>query len=365
MAGKTNTTINGHYEYYRITRTIGHDSAGRPIKKQFCGKSKGDAERRYDNFLKEQARLKYEGEQILNTTTLHDRAIEYIENTLNVSQKYSNGTKIRYKSAYNCHIKDTWLDKMVVKDIHPSDLQRFYNQLDVSISTLKQVNRFMSTFFKWMLRNEYSNDLTAAIELPVKRDTKKSETIVIWDDDSWNLLTSQNFDFRHDLLIKLLCYSGMRIGECLGLKYGDIKGDIIHINRQYSMGEIKAPKYNSKRDIPMHDKVKEALEIHRKWHKQEMIDRDYNTEYIFTTNSGKLIEPSNLATAFNRFYKRIGITPQNFHIYRATFCTKLCESGVPLEVASKLLGHKSLEVTAKHYALVRQDSKIDAINKLK
>lgn len=53
MATKTNITIerNGkEYKYFRITRTIGHEN-GKPIKKQFVGSSKKEAEEKYKQFL--------------------------------------------------------------------------------------------------------------------------------------------------------------------------------------------------------------------------------------------------------------------------------------------------------------------------
>lgn len=367
MATKTNTTINGK-EYYVLKRTIGHelvDGKKKPIYKYFYGSGKTNAEQKYKKYLEDEAEKKYAKEERYAFCTLHERAEDFIDNALEPAAKYSSGTKVRYKSSYNKHIKGTWIDKMPASKIKPSDIQKFYNGLDVSASTLKQVNRFMSLFYKWMVRNEYATDVISAVELPKKRDSKKSETIVIWDDKSWKKLTSSKFDFRHDFLIKLMSYSGMRIGECLGLKYSDIDGDTIHVRRQYSMHEIKPPKYNSKRDIPMHKKLRASFKRHKAWHEAEMKKNHYRTEYVFTTSSGRLIDVTNLHKAFNRFYESIGIERQTFHVYRHTFCTKLCEAGVPLEVAAKLLGHKNLEVTAAHYTLVRQDTKKDAIAKLK
>ena len=175
-----------------------------------------------------------------------------------------------------------------------------------------------------MARNEYATDVMAAVDLPRKKDTRKSESIIVWDDETWDKLTSSIFDFRHDFLIKLMCYSGMRIGECLGLKYADIQGDIIHVRRQYSMYELKPPKYNSKRDIPMHNKLIASYEKHKAWHEEEMQKNHYKTDFVFTTSSGKLYDVTNLHKAFRRFYERIGIDYETFHVYRHTFCTKLC-----------------------------------------
>ena len=156
----------------------------------------------------------------------------------------------------------------------------------------------------------------------------------------------------------------MRIGECLGLKYADIWDDAIHVLRQYNLGTIKPPKYNSKRDIPMHPELIRYFEMHKAWHEEEMRSQGYKTEYVFTTKKGTLYDVHDLGRAFKRFYKRQGIEYKNFHVYRATFCTNLCKAGVPLEVASKLLGHKSLEVTAEHYALIHKETKRSAIEKL-
>ena len=92
--------------------------------------------------------------------------------------------------------------------------------------------------------------------------------------------------------------------------------------------------------------------------------RGYKTEYVFTSENGNLLEYGNVRRSLMRFYKRNEIPEKKPHAYRATFCTELCRAGVPLEVASKLMGHKSVEVTAKHYALVKKDVQIEAINKL-
>lgn len=367
MATKTNTSI-GKYNYFRITRTIGHkyvDGVKVPIKKQFMGSSKGDAEARYKAYLQEQAEAKYNKQVEMDTATLHDRAEQFIKDSLEPSSKYAEASKHRYKTAYYTHVENTWLDQMRIKDIRPSDIQKFYNELDVSKATILSVNRFMSAFYKWMVKNEYSSNLMTAVDIPVKKDTRRHEGIVIWDDKTWERLTSEYFDFRHDFLIKLLCYSGMRISECLALRYGDIRDNTIHLTRQLYEGETKSPKYNSKREIPMHPKLIEAFEIHKAWHQEEMLKNEYETDYIFTTMHGTLYDVRDLRRAFARFYKRKGIEQKGFHVYRATFCTKLCEAGAPLEVASKILGHKSMEVTAKHYALVRTESKRDAIALLK
>ena len=373
MATKTNTTINGH-DYFRITRTIGHkivDGKRIPVKKQFLGRSKTEAERKYQEWKEEQIRKEYEQKIALDSATLGERAEDYIDNVLSVSQKYATGTKTRYEQVYRTYIEDTYLDDMVLQDIKALDIQKFYNSLDVSRQTLKAIHKFMSAFYKWAVLYGYALNVMDAVELPIKPDNSRHEGIIVWEDDEIQTIL-QNMDasvessrpHRQYFLVYLLLYTGMRIGECLGLKYTDIRDDIIYVERQKYLTELKEPKYDSRRQIPMHEELKKAFEIHKAWHENEMKKNHYHTTFVFTTTTGKLYDSRNITTALNRFYDRIGVPRKNLHVYRATFCTNMCRCGTSLEVTSKLLGHKSLEVTAAHYALVRKDTEKDAIDRL-
>ena len=353
MATKKNTNINGH-EYYRIRRTIDGKV------KSFYGSSKGDAEKQYRQYIEQRA----QEAQILDTATFSDRADEFINTTLNHSAKYAQGTIERYSSAYYTHVQHSSLSKIVARKVKASDIQRFYNEVDVSQQTLRQVHKFMSAFYKWMVRNEYATDVLSAVEIPKKTDNKRYDDIVVWTEEEIKRIIENIYDYRYKFFIYVMLYTGMRFSEVLGLKYEDIEDGVIHVRRQCYMGEIKAPKANSVRDIPMHDILMEEYQKHKDWHTQEMKDNGYKSDFIFTTNTGNHVNRSSLDKSIKRFYKRIGIEPKHNHAYRSTFCTQLCKCGVPLEVASKLLGHKNIAVTARHYALVQPKSQQEAINKL-
>lgn len=362
MATKTNVEINGR-KYYRITRTVGHkveDGKRIPIKKQFLGKSKGDAEQKYVAWCREQERLRYEKQRELDVTTFGERAEQFVESALLVSQKYAEGTKARYEQSYRTHIKGCELADIPAKDVRAADIQRLYNNLDVSQQNLRSIHKFMSAFYKWMVRNDYASNVLAAVEIPKKPDASRHDEIIIWTDDEVHAILSHISGHRLAFLVYVLLYTGMRISEALGLKYADVEDDVIHIRRQIYRGDEKDPKFNSSRDVPMHKDLTEQFEIHKSWHKAESPGADL----IFTTASGNPYDYTNVRRALVRFYKQIGIEPKHIHAYRSTFCTQLCRCGIPLEVASKLLGHKSLEVTARHYAFVKPDTKREAIDML-
>lgn len=360
MATKKNTTINGN-EYYRLRRTVDGKV------KAFYGKSKHEAERKYFEFLAQKDAVK----TIHKTATLGEVAEIYIENILRVSKKYANGTKKVYESHYRNQIKGSDIDKMTLSKIKPIDIQMFYNKLDVSAQTLGNVNKFMIGFCKWAVLNEYCTDFMSAVEMPRKKDNKRHEKIIVWEPEeiqailrSADACATACEPVRQWFMLYVMIYTGCRISEAVSFKYADFANGMVNIERQCYNGEIKPPKYNSARQIPMHEELKRTLPIHRAWHQKDMEKNGYETEFVFTTPEGKLYHPGNVRKVLLRFYAENGIQYKNPHAFRSTFCTQLCRCGVPLEVASALLGHKSMEVTAQHYNLVKRDTKEDAISKL-
>lgn len=360
---KTNTTINGK-DYYRIRRTIDG------VQKSFYGTSKGDAEQKYRDYIEQKdsrTRLSQ-----AHTKTFGALARDYVTDVLKPSNKYAKGTIERYESSYRNYIKDSPISPMKIIDVSSMDIQRFYNDLDVSSQAIQSINKFMKGFCKWCVLMGYCSDFMAAVSIPKKPENKRHESIVIWSDeevhailDAMNAPTRLPERHRMVFFVHTLLYTGARISEAISLRYSDFRDDGVHIDRQFYRGEMKPPKYNSSRIIPMHKDLADAFEEHKRWHKWDMSAHKYDADgYVFTTSSGKLYDPVNVRRALKRFYNRIGVEPKNVHVYRSTFCTQLCRCGVPLEVASSLMGHKSMEVTGKFYAFIHQETKEDAINKL-
>lgn len=359
--GETNTNINGK-DYYRLTRVINGK------KKQFYGTSKGNAESKYREYLEQLAGLKRSEQIFKDNSKLSDRAKEYIENVLRPSSRYAEGTKQKYEEAYRCHIKGTSFDDMAVQRIKASDVQNFYNGLKVSKQTMQNIQKFMKGFVRWLCLNDYAEDFLSAVEIPKKPDNKRHENIVVWSDEDIKTIADACVEpcvpFRASFMPLVLIYTGVRLGEALSLRYSDFADGFVNISRQYNLGEIKPPKYNSARQIPLHPVLQDALQKHMLWHTLEMKKNGYQTDYVFTTDSGRLYDPSNIRTALKRFYKRIGVEYKHPHAYRSTFCTQLCKSGVPIQTASVLMGHKNITVTAKFYTGIDGDTKVEAINKL-
>ena len=349
-----NTTIkspNGkEYEYFRITRTIGHRyKEGRkvPIKKQFTGSSERDAERKYREWL-----TSHEEEHIFdNSKTFGELADFYAENILAVNSRYSPGTIELYTKAYENHVRTKNIKDCMMCDLTSEQVQEFYNSLDISKSAMANVHKFMRGFMKWQSLNKYSDYLLDNVVIPVKPDRKRQEGIIVWTDEEIDRILTAEPDYVMLPLIIFALYSGMRISELLGLYHSDIYDNTIHVRRQYCRGNWQPPKGNNTRLIPAHYKIIELLDNDREG-------------LIFSTTNGTPLDQKNINRSLDRFYNRIGIPHKKFHAYRATFITNLCERGVPIQIVSKLAGHEDISVTAKYYASVNMNQLAKAVNKL-
>lgn len=367
MATKTNTEINGK-NYFRIRRVVGHeivDGKKKPIIKAFYGKSKSQAEKKYQEYIIRQNQLK---ENTVDSNKPFGEVFKfYIDNVLSVTSKYKNSTKKLYIYVSEKFItaESEFLMRQPINAATSSDIQMAYNRFDVALSTMQTLNKILRGFTKWAMANRYCGDILSAVTIPKKKSKKTSDSeIIVWTDEEIKKIENAMRGNRLRIVFFLGLYAGMRVSEILGLKYSDIYDDVIHIKRQCYYGEMTDPKYNSFRDIPMHPVLKKEFAEHQMWHKKEMKQNKYRTDLVITTPIGTACDYSTIRHKFETIYKHNGIDWKSFHTYRRTFCTNLCKANVPIQIASKLMGHKSVDVTMRFYTLVDMEQQKAAISQL-
>lgn len=382
MAVKTNNTVNG-YNYFRFTKVVGKriNEHGHeiPIRKEFRGKTKKEAEEKYQAYMEKKRQGLETSKQYFGIV-----AENWIYDFFVNDNKLAKRTRDLYIQTWNRYIKPTSLYSMPLEEVTAATLQNIYNSLDCPTSALKTADKLMKRLYKYMEQQGLSRNFTGSLVIPAKEkehNARKNE-ITVWSDEEitkiLNSFEEAQGGFRLSFLITLAYYTGCRISELLAVKYSDFTDNGLDINKQiinepthsrnektvYNLKESKLKTASSYRVIPLNDEVMKGLARHKKWQKKEMVEKGYRTDYLFTTDTGKFYDKKNIITACNRYYKRIGVTPKGFHTYRHTFGTNLCRSGVPLQTASALLGHADINVTAKYYINVSTDEKLKAVSKL-
>lgn len=385
MAKKTNHLVNGKYEYYRITRTVGHQineyGIKIPIKKQFVGSSKKKALEKFEKFREEQ-KLKEEQASIKPSVRFSDIGERWLSSVFWMDASLSDNTKQLYAGAWEKWVVHSPFYLMNLEEINALMLQEWYNEADIPLSSLKAVNKVLRRFYKYLELEGYSRNMTASLVLPRHDDEPEDyddtvENIVVWEPNEIALILGSfdmaNPQFRGRFLLVLLANTGLRISEALALKFSDIslEDKTVRVVRQVvrpkgkslTVGKLKST--SSRRIVPLNEYVLKELELHRIWQTADMVRNRYQTDFLFTTKTGKLYDRHNLRQSVIRYYQQIGVrTDRGFHCYRHTVASEMSKKGVPIVVASKILGHASIDVTAKYYINVSTEEKTTALENL-
>lgn len=377
MALKTNCTKNGK-NYYRVTITIGRDYEGKRIRKEFYGSSKKEAENKRDiylNSINKGMDVNYNKKTLLSSMEL------WLNEIVRISCKPS--TYDRYYGIYKNYINKSILSNKIIAEIKPLDIQLFYNKLHSSgktSSTINTINKVLKSFFSFAFNQGYIfNNPCAGKKVVIPGDLNKEKKIIeiFSDEDIRKIILCEEKSLIKSLTLFSLA-TGMRRGECLGLKWNDIYDNEIHIERscktvklsengnEFYKPILQLPKTEkSNRTIPLPNSLKPLLKEIKAIQSQNKLScgSSYNNnDLIFCTELGNLLDDSNLSRSFKRFLNRCNVDYKNFHSLRHTYATKQFELGVPLKTVSYLLGHSDIYITANRYTHVLKQHKEKAID---
>jgi integrase len=189
----------------------------------------------------------------------------------------------------------------------------------------------------------------------------KTERLYPNSNEAVQLLTALPEPCRTVVLLAVL--TGARIGEVLALrwKYLDsIKGNI-YIRETVSEGLFGSPKTrSSRRDLPMSEPVRRALENH-----QASCRQTASEDLVFATRKQTPLNPKNLLRrVLCPAGVALGLPAVGWHSFRHTHATLLCEVGESLRTAQALLGHSDLETTLNVYTHAIPESQRRAVDRV-
>jgi len=373
MPRKTNTTINNN-DYYRVTATIGKAADGKPIRKQFYGSNKKEAEAKRDEYI---ANIK-QGLAINYDKALFSVAFKaWLDNVLRPSVALSSYR--RYEVDYRLRIRDCGLASMRLTDIRAANIQALYSELlvDYTPNTIWNTDKLLRHFFNYAVKSDLIiKSPMLAVELPADKSVKP-EKHILGRDEAQRLIDEAR-ENPDAVIFAFAVLSGLRQGEILALKHSDIdfKAGKIHVNKTVDFltidGSFKplvtVPKTQASiRTVPIMDALKPLLSTHIRREKEKHFKEctPWTLDSIlFSSAKCTYIEGGNIRKRLKRLLKKLGIEPTSFHALRHSFCTLLAEQGVPLKTASMLMGHSSISITAKYYTHVDDAEKRRGIEKL-
>ena len=260
----------------------------------------------------------------------------YKENTL---------TESSYKDLviiFNKHIVPGIGDKKVSK-IKAIEYQEMLNRLVYSKDYISKIYNLTRQIVRHAYKNgliprDYSIELTKPKGIPTKAGRSLSEY-------EQHILLKVIKGHRIELLVMIMLYCGLRTKEARELLWRDVDFDnrLLHVHGtktsnadrivpipQHMIPILEENKGNGFEHVCLSNKQ----QAERSW---RYIKRLMNIEMGCKVYRNQLIPPFPLQE------------PCRLYDLRHTYCTNLEKQGVPISIASRLMGHANISVTAKIY----------------
>ena len=361
---------------YRLTVSEGFDLNGNPmIHRKTVHGTKKDAEVELAKFVTE----------VQNGLVVDGKSLRFSEFTEIWKRDY--GSKELAPTTYKryCRMLETrllpYFGHFYINKIRPTDIMKFYDLLEkdtqlvrksgnngektkkpLSGKTILEHHRLLramlhkAVYWQLIVANPAERVQAPKARKPKRRSYDDEQTKILLE----NLAKLSVEDTKYKVAIILTIFTGVRLGELMGLEWQDVdfKNGIISINRssQYlsDMGVFtKTPKTESSiREIAIPEFIISLLEEYKLWYEEQKSiygELWTNSGRLFVQADGKPMHPSSISKWFVRYVSTIGLPVINFHGLRHTNASLLVAQNVDIAVVSARLGHAQISTTLDFY----------------
>ena len=361
---------------YRLTVSEGFDLNGKPmIHRKTVHGNKKDAEVELAKFVTE----------VQNGLVIDGKSLKFSEFTEIWKRDY--GSKELAPSTYKryCRMLETrllpYFGHFYINKIKPTDIMKFYDLLEkdtqlvrkkgnngsktkkpLSGKTILEHHRLLramlhkAVYWQLIVANPAERVQPPKARKPKRRSYDDEQTKILLE--NLELLSSE--DTKYKVAIILTVFTGVRLGELMGLEWQDVdfKNGIISINRssQYlaDMGVFtKVPKTESSiREIAIPEFIISLLEKYKLWYEEQKSiygELWTNSDRLFVQADGKPMHPSTISKWFVKYVGQIGLPVINFHGLRHTNASLLVAQNIDIAVISARLGHAQISTTLDFY----------------
>ena len=175
------------------------------------------------------------------------------------------------------------------------------------------------------------------------------------------------------MLIFFLYKTGLRISEALALRWDDIEGNMLDINKQTSRDDnnkvILTTLKNdcSYRTIQIEDEVLRELKKFKAKQNELILGNPRfcknKDSIIFQNYNGHYLTPSIIRETIQNYHQASGVEYRGLHAFRHTHATLLLESGVSEIYVAKRLGHKDTKELSRTYGHITNKIQTDELAK--
>ena len=331
---------------HRAKVTVGHDFNGDPIVKWVSGRTKKELEE-----AKREIRRSYvDGvEAIRKDITFGQFCMEWY--AIYKEPNVSVATKQNYRIALEKDLLPVFGQRRL-RAISANDLQAFMNSFSnyAASRTVMLKGILVNTFRLAYSQGIIDRDPTVFLKRPTAPPTKKRRALT---DAERAAVLKVGREHKRGLLLLVLYYTGLRLGEACGLKWEDIdfRNRKISVRRDIDLHTDDIGKLKSKasqRDVPIPSELYDALIARR------------GIGWVFTKRDGQHLERGTAYSIWKVLMAAVlevdpsleqknGRCALTAHYLRHNYASILYNAGVDVLTAQKFLGHATPHITLAIY----------------
>ena len=292
----------------------------------------------------------------------------------------SSNTIHKYKVDYIRMFQGEDIEDMDIRDITSTYLEDFFYRRIIELKLPKQATKGIFGYVNGMYKKAIIDRVVN--ENPCKyvdieymlvncsNERKRRMSQRIFNEDEMKAFVSvldkhieKDTDYIQNYGVKLAIYTGMRVGEIAALKWDNVFLDERYIivcseeifeqetHRMYIADHTKNGKT---RTVPITDNAYDVLREVRK----SQMRNGWLSDYVFANENGR-IRAKAISECVRRRCRTAKIPEKSIHSLRRTLNSKMRCNGVPVTIASSILGHSekvnelnyTYDITSTEYKL--------------
>lgn len=199
---------------------------------------------------------------------------------------------------------------------------------------------------------------------------RRRNEIKAWDAEQLTTYLRSMRPHRLYAALHLSAHTGMRRGEVLGLRWGDVdleagslsvRQALVSVAYRAQFSDVKTG--SGRRSV---DLDAGSVDVLRRWRRERAEERGgvepVAADLVFTKPDGASVHPDSFSQTFDRTVAKLDLPAISLHDLRHTHATLLLKAGVPVKVVSERLGHANAAFTVGVYQHVLPGMQAEAAN---
>jgi integrase len=290
---------------------------------------------------------------------------------------FAKSTRDRYQGVIDNHLLPMF-GQASLRDISAVAVQRYLSDLAASKLSHESKDKIRDTLssilgsavnYQYLVKNPVEG-----LKLPPDRKGKRIKPYITPSQFQGMI---QLIREPYATMVYVAVYTGLRVSELVGLKWGDVQGMSITIDERYCRGDWGAPKSEaSNATIPVNDSVIQRIEAlktmtvavkaGRATRQYQVVRASGPEDLVFQSlfKGAPMRDNNILVRHIKPAAKKLGLPWVNWQVLRRSFATWLKLSGADVKDAQGLMRHSRATTTLDVYQQFVPESQRRAVERL-